>query len=222
MVNQSEHSCPLRIAINFIVNKLRIINVYKFHVFKKRYSPNSNSQCVQPKLGSLRIRIIAPDDIPKISQKLGANFQKIFNDGNGGFVATVNGNLVHWSLFGYKSVRQKTFVGIIRLNLDSAYIYSVHTDPMYRGCNIAPCVLDAICNYLYPEGITKFYSFILTDNKSSINAFFKAGFRNIGTVHTFLVLNFRFCKIIASEENKFDIKYMLNFSVPIQQLSFVL
>jgi GNAT superfamily N-acetyltransferase len=200
-----------RAKIGLTAGQLGLINTSSFYVFRRDYSgtpPQIDS------VSKLNIRLIVPEDIQKISQKLKVNFQENFSTGNGGMAATIGDDLVHWSLFACHRSYRKLIDGNIRLDSDSAYIFNMYTDPKHRGKEISARVLDAICSHLYRKGITKFYVFILTNNPSSIKSVSKAGFRKIGSVKYFRFLNFRFFKITGNTENKITLRKMLSVFAP--------
>jgi len=211
MLQLNKVSIALRGKIGLTAGQLGIINISKFFIFRRDYSGVLSQ--IEPDF-ELNIRLILPEDIPEISQKLKVDLHENFSRGNGGMVATVGKDVVHWSLFACNSVYPEMIDGNIRLDSDSAYIFNMYTDPKHRGQRISVRVLDAICSHLYLKGITKFYVFIITSNSASIKSVSKVGFRKIALVKYSRFLNFRLFKITGNKENMITLRRMLNVSAP--------
>lgn len=154
---------------------------------------------------SLRIRPISLNDIAFISKKLNIDFRSEIDDSDGGMVATVGDNLVHWSLFACSTYHNRTIDAPLRFCSDSAFIHNVYTVPEYRGLGIAPRVIDAICQYLYSEGRKKVYLTVFEGNIPSMNAVYQAGFRKIGAVNYVKIFPLRLYRITANSKTNLNV-----------------
>jgi GNAT superfamily N-acetyltransferase len=189
------------VKLSALLGKSRVFRLSKLYAFRKDYV---HAQSKLETNGKLDIRPVGKKDIPKfhnISKKGRANFEENFNRGIGGMAAIFGDDLVHWSLYALKSGYQEMVESKIVLNPGSALIFSVYTNPKYRGKNIAGQVLDTLCRNLYSKGIKRFYVFVHMYNYSGINMFSKVGFHKIGSVTFIKLLNFSFFRMKGNEEH---------------------
>lgn len=182
----------MRAVLGRWASRLGLFRASKFYFFARDY--RGVSLHVKSR-ADLNIRLIKRDDVPVISEKLNKDFWEPFRQSSGGMVGTVGTDLVHWSLFVFDKVRQEFFDVDLQSESDSAFIYSMHTVPEYRGQAIAPKVVDAICSTLYQKGVRRFYLCVHVSNVPSILSVSKMGFIKIGLVIFVKVLGLRFCRV---------------------------
>jgi GNAT superfamily N-acetyltransferase len=97
-----------------------------------------------------------------------------------GFVATVNEKVVgacwYWHGARYRSR------GFIKLPPTAAKLVQITVDPEYRGRGIAPVLIGRSSRIMAERGFTELYARIWHSNRSSLAAFTKAGWQDLGLV----------------------------------------
>jgi len=176
-------------------------------VFEKFLTTDSD---IKPKTNikvNLRL-VLQPENFPSIVnklQKFGIDAEKRFRSGDKCIVATVNGEIVHWTWVAFK----EAYVGVLEKKIrvpdtNSAYVYGIYTLRKYRRLGIASKAMEALLNHLHSRGIKRVFVLIHHNNFPSIRYHQKIGFKKIGTIKFIKILKLKLYSCIGETKEDYN------------------
>jgi RimJ/RimL family protein N-acetyltransferase len=102
------------------------------------------------------------------------------NAGQWCFVARHEGKLISGSWAGVHTARSYYLNREIRLGQDEVYVYGSFTKPDFRGLFISPTIKVAMMRYFRDTGYRRMICWVSPENRPSLKALQKVGFRPLG------------------------------------------
>ena len=118
--------------------------------------------------------------------------EKRVKAGNLCFVAYVNGKIAHYRWIAFGPTDIKHVWGKLQIGSNSVYSFDAYTVPEYRGLGLGPFVFKNTLYYLNKKRVSKLYALIDKNNKSSIRAAQKQGYRLVGEIIFRQILKYRY------------------------------
>lgn len=130
---------------------------------------------------AVRIALLTPQEAARHGL-LNAEWEQRWHRGDVCFAAWRDGRFIHHSWVSYQDSYIGEVYGWLRLKAGEAYVYDCFTDGSCRGQGVFPAVLSHIGHELFNKGTHRIWIAVEEENRSSLKAIQRAGFRPAGEV----------------------------------------
>jgi GNAT superfamily N-acetyltransferase len=130
---------------------------------------------------ALRVAILAPE-AARASGQSTPEWEQRWSRGEVCYAGWVEQRFVHHSWVARNDTYLGEVHGWLRLGSGEAYVYDCFTDGSCRGLGIFPAVLSHMGQELFIAGVSRIWIAVEQENRSSLKAIQRAGFRPAGSV----------------------------------------